>query len=345
MDVVEEKETETNEDLVKKEKERIAKLAAERRSKLMAQMSSAQKTFIKENAKAYEEATATDRTKTDTMLWKSTESVEFPIAVGHNQTPHVATDPSYTCILCQEHQTIKMDGPAMVFGAFIQKSTVLKNEFSGPAQKSFATDVYYLPTTLSPSPFTHICGHVMHSACWETHFNNISTKESRRTYRLRQPISFDVEKQEFLCPLCESLNNSVLPVLQPLTNIVATKPVVDQQLTFDSWLKSIILATEKKHEELKKKSLKIKRRTRIVRKRGNRTKYNQCRMSLAQVPVCQGYSWCHMSSKLLAVKWSAVKLLQTMVCLVCCKAAYTLANILFANGPCNALTSWESRKL
>ncbi len=27
------------------------------------------------------------------------------------------------------------------------------------------------------------------------------------------------------------------------------------------------------------------------------------------------------------------------------KAAYTLANILFPNGPCNALTSWESGKL
>ncbi len=27
------------------------------------------------------------------------------------------------------------------------------------------------------------------------------------------------------------------------------------------------------------------------------------------------------------------------------KAAYTLANILFANRPCNTLTSWESGKL
>ncbi len=28
-----------------------------------------------------------------------------------------------------------------------------------------------------------------------------------------------------------------------------------------------------------------------------------------------------------------------------CKAAYTLANILFVNGPCNALTSWECGKV
>lgn len=248
-----------NQDLVKKEKERIAKLAAERRLKIMAQMTSAQKSFIKENAKLYEEATTVDRLKTEAMLWKTTESVEFPIAVGPCQTTHTCTDPTYTCILCQEEQTIKMDAPAMVYGAFIQKSSVLKNEFNSPIQKEIPRDNYYLPTTLSPSPFTSICGHVMHSTCWEKYFLNISTKESRRTYRIRQPISFDIEKQEFLCPLCESLNNSILPVLQPLTNILSPMPIIEQHFSFDSWLKSVILATEKKHQELKaKRASKVK---------------------------------------------------------------------------------------
>lgn len=244
----------TNEDNVKKEKERVAKLAAERRLKLMAQMSQAQNSFIKQNAKAYEEASSVDRRCSESsMAWKSAENVDFPVALGHQQTPTVAVDKTYTCILCQEEQTVKIDGPAMVFGAFVQKSAVLINEFTSSDQRTVSADLYYLPIAMSPSPFTSICGHVMHSNCFEKYLNNISTKESRRTYRLRQPVSFDIEKEEFLCPLCESLSNTVLPLLQPLTNIMPTKQPVDQEVSFDSWFKSVILATEKKHQELEMK--------------------------------------------------------------------------------------------
>lgn len=35
----------------------------------------------------------------------------------------------------------------------------------------------------------------------------------RRPYRLRQPAAFDVEKKEYLCPLCERLCNTALPLL------------------------------------------------------------------------------------------------------------------------------------
>ena len=56
----------------------------------------------------------------------------------------------------------------------------------------------------------------MHSTCWQKYFDNVLAKENRRPYRLRQPMSFNVEKQEFLCPLCECLSNTVLPLLPPL---------------------------------------------------------------------------------------------------------------------------------
>lgn len=34
-----------------------------------------------------------------------------------------------------------------------------------------------------------------------------------RPYRLRQPVAFDVDKKEYLCPLCERLCNTALPLL------------------------------------------------------------------------------------------------------------------------------------
>merc|ERR1712198_462591 len=41
---------------------------------------------------------------------------------------------------------------------------------------------------------------------------DVSEAEKRR-YRTRHPTSFDVEKGEFLCPLCRSLSNSVIPLI------------------------------------------------------------------------------------------------------------------------------------
>ncbi|XP_065213791.1 E3 ubiquitin-protein ligase UBR2 [Planococcus citri] len=261
----------------KKEKERIAKLAAERRMKIMAQMSSAQQSFIKEHAQLYEEATKSDTLATsgasgsggagECMAWEASndENVEFPIAVGPNQTQRSSPDPGYICILCQEHQIVRTDAPAMVYGAFVQKSAVLVNEVHTMAlDKHRKVDVsaagddatVFLTSALNPSPFTSICGHVMHSTCWEKYFNNISTKENRRPYRLRQPISFDVEKNEFLCPLCESLNNTVLPVLPPLKNMSNSSTTLSldhPQFSFAAWLKSIIVATDKKQQEILKR--------------------------------------------------------------------------------------------
>ena len=37
----------------------------------------------------------------------------------------------------------------------------------------------------------------------------------------RQKSSFDVDKHEFLCPLCQRLSNTVLPLVAPLANYAA----------------------------------------------------------------------------------------------------------------------------
>jgi len=70
-----------------------------------------------------------------------------------------------------------------------------------------------MPTLVRPQVHTSTCGHVMHSTCWQAFFDIVLAKETRRPYRLRQPTSYDVEKQEFLCPLCECLGNTVIPLL------------------------------------------------------------------------------------------------------------------------------------
>lgn len=250
-------EASQSEDTAKEEKEWRAKMAAQKRAKIMAQMTAMQKNFMKENAKLFE-AASSDVGKTgelrDSAMDLSETLEATPVALGPNQTSKITTEHTYTCILCQEDQTVSADGPALVLAAFVQQSTVLcqrrktesldMEESGGDDQP----DPLFLPATLGPAPHTGTCGHVMHSHCWQKYFDNILAKENRRPYRLRQPSSFDVEKHEFLCPLCECLSNTVLPLVPPLAALQPSQPSQPAQtnISFEAWLQGLQIALKYK---------------------------------------------------------------------------------------------------
>lgn len=49
--------------------------------------------------------------------------------------------------------------------------------------------------------------------CACRYFEAVQLKERRRQQRLRGHNSYDVYNGEFLCPLCECLSNTVIPLL------------------------------------------------------------------------------------------------------------------------------------
>lgn len=169
------------------DKERRAKLAADKRAQVMAQMQAMQKNFIKENASLFEETLAEERNRTSSNVEQMdvTELVEEqPIALGPNQTSRVATEETYTCILCQEEETVTPDGPTLVLAAFVQQATVLcQNKYDDSLLDVASHDPLYLHANLGPAPHTSTCGHVMHSECWRKYFDNIMIREHRRPYR------------------------------------------------------------------------------------------------------------------------------------------------------------------
>jgi E3 ubiquitin-protein ligase UBR2 len=250
-------ETSQSEDTAKEEKEWRAKMAAQKRAKIMAQMTAMQKTFMKENAKLFE-ATVFEVGKTGEFTGSSMDLSESedttPVALGPNQTTRLTLEQRYTCILCQEDQTVSADGPALVLAAFVQQSTVLcqrRKTESLDMEESGGDDLpdpLFLPATLGPAPHTGTCGHVMHSHCWQKYFDNVLAKENRRPYRLRQPASFDVEKHEFLCPLCECLNNTVLPLVPPLGALqpLQSSQPAQKNITFEAWLHGLQIALKYK---------------------------------------------------------------------------------------------------
>ena len=127
----------------KREKEERARLAAERRAKIMEQMKSAQQNFMKSNAEMLASTSTSSPATTNgnasssretplSMEWQGDEEAEAEGAVGYNSVACLGIErrvqqpeeQSFKCILCFEDCTVTKDGTTLVYSAFIQKSKV-----------------------------------------------------------------------------------------------------------------------------------------------------------------------------------------------------------------------------
>merc|ERR1719219_685879 len=127
-----------------------------------------------------------------------------------------------SCILCQEEEELDVvNGNAMVTCAFLQKSTVLSNRMPRAVESLYSSRPELLPSVplltsdLHFGIHTSSCGHVMHADCWEKYFDDVHNSERTRS-RLRSPQNYDALKGEFLCPMCRSLQNMVIPLVPKL---------------------------------------------------------------------------------------------------------------------------------
>lgn len=181
----------------------------------MAQMASQQKNFMKENSSLFEETPSGVRDRlVSTTEWEEQdeEDPSYPVCLGPNRSQATATETDFTCILCQDDEKLSVVCNTLVICAYVQKSTVLSKVRGRPVETPTSSTFPFLSSALTAAPHTSSCGHVMHATCWQKYFDDVSESERRR-YRTRHPTSFDVEKSEFLCPLCRSLSNTVIPLI------------------------------------------------------------------------------------------------------------------------------------
>uniref|UniRef100_A0A669BGF9 E3 ubiquitin-protein ligase n=1 Tax=Oreochromis niloticus TaxID=8128 RepID=A0A669BGF9_ORENI len=182
----------------KAERKRKAEMARLRREKIMAQMSEMQKHFINENKELFQQ---------------SMEELEASTSATHHRVGGTERRQLVTCILCQEEQEIRGHSRAMVLAAFVQRSTVLSKNRHCNLPNPEHRDPLFMHPDLCLGIHTASCGHIMHATCWQRYFEAVQLKEQRRQQRLRGHTSYDVENGEFLCPLCECLSNTVIPML------------------------------------------------------------------------------------------------------------------------------------
>uniref|UniRef100_A0A3Q2ZJR7 E3 ubiquitin-protein ligase n=1 Tax=Kryptolebias marmoratus TaxID=37003 RepID=A0A3Q2ZJR7_KRYMA len=202
---------ETMRDKDKAERKRKAEMARLRREKIMAQMSEMQKHFINENKELFQQSI--EELEASTSAADSELTCSSQVCVGPWRMSRAECRQLVTCILCQEEQEVRSHGKAMVLAAFIQRSTVLSKNRSRGLPDSENHNSLFMHPDLSMGIHTASCGHIMHATCWQRYFEAVQLKEQRRQQRLRGHTSYDVQKGEFLCPLCECLSNTVIPLL------------------------------------------------------------------------------------------------------------------------------------
>uniref|UniRef100_A0A8C6VG68 E3 ubiquitin-protein ligase n=1 Tax=Naja naja TaxID=35670 RepID=A0A8C6VG68_NAJNA len=230
---------ESSRDKEKAERKRKAEIARLRREKIMAQMSEMQRHFIDENRELFQQTIDELETSTSRVHDHSPSVSDTRlIALGPEQTKVCEQRQIVTCILCQEEQEVKMDNRAMVLAAFVQRSTVLSKNRNKVISDPEKYDPLFMHPDLSCGTHTGSCGHIMHAHCWQRYFDAVQAKEQRRQQRLRVHTSYDVENGEFLCPLCECLSNTVIPLLPPPRTLFSRLDFAKEQ-NLVQWIRRI----------------------------------------------------------------------------------------------------------
>ncbi|TPX37695.1 hypothetical protein SmJEL517_g00734 [Synchytrium microbalum] len=81
---------------------------------------------------------------------------------------------------------------------------------SGETSKPFQAIDYRLAEA---GFFISTCGHLMHTTCFESYIASIHTRHESTHIRRLEPE--DLRQQEFLCPLCKTLGNCLVPLAFP----------------------------------------------------------------------------------------------------------------------------------
>ena len=242
-----------------KRKNQVKAKAEQRRLKILAKISEMQKRFIRDNKDFFDTTAVGDNSNltqgspiNETDI--ATEDVDFT-CLGPNQSQNVQLNTSkrYSCILCQEDQEITIDGPPMVLCCYIQHSKVLSKNRIQNIENVDIFDPLFMPSNLFWGIHTTTCGHVMHGTCWQKYVEGVKASESRRH---RYP-NFSVKQNEYLCPLCETIGNTVIPLfpsLRTLSSHFISTPTSDNEkkavdIAYSDWVDGLLKTLDNSIQE------------------------------------------------------------------------------------------------
>lgn len=240
------------------------KAADERRAKIMQQFAQAQQSFISNNEDIL-----------DDEDWDEMEGTENDVvATPGEEKWHY---PSGTCIVCQEDtdgtsmygmlafiqastllRTTPFDDVDFVAEAAGTPSSLDRSVTEDHPRKADSTaEDFQFSMVDSGRPElegqSHLskgfpteqhhnglhatsCGHLMHIDCFESYFRGVELRQQNNILRNPPEIS---EGKEYLCPLCKSLNNVLLPIIWKASH-EQYPGVLQEALPFNQWISNSV---------------------------------------------------------------------------------------------------------
>lgn len=156
--------------------------------------------------------------------------------------------------------------------AYIQRCMVLSQSQNWADRNRGKCSEEYLPSSLDCGPLVTSCGHPMHSLCFQNYFDSLVQKERERQHKwvelifswsetsfnywvrfsamFQLIINYNVNKSEYLCPICERLSVGFLPLVPSLSKLIPLIP--PSETPFKEWVMQMSLkASQKEVETLK----------------------------------------------------------------------------------------------
>lgn len=130
-----------------------------------------------------------------------------PVAIGVKHSKVEALTSTAQCIFCHQKEEELDTEHSFVVTCFVHNSMFLTAKTMKP-RTEILPELNYA-TRLSVSS----CGHILHSHCWEKYYNLVKEKEGISFLQHRRRSCIDTSLSEYLCPLCNALCNTVLPLL------------------------------------------------------------------------------------------------------------------------------------
>lgn len=198
-----------NDSLSAKERKKIA--SKKRQAAIMAQFESAQKSFM---ANYGEELS---HLEDDSLMESSFEKFSTPPEQRLDQ--RITSFPSGSCIVCQEDASPSDGRTYGSLGLF--QASLLHRTFQFPGNDKFlqilsknAGKWDLTSSTLQSYEknmgiYSSSCGHLMHSSCFNTYLQSIESRQMSQSTRNHPE---DINRREFLCPLCKTFGNALFPI-------------------------------------------------------------------------------------------------------------------------------------
>lgn len=227
------------------------RVAAARKLSIMRQMATQQRRFLARQPVSSSGHDPGPETRVpDARVREDTEEGRAGVCLGSRQSvsrlPIGLDSSGELCILCQSRCSLEPGGAGTALFRLVVCALVQESRHLAPAlMHAPSGSCWGQPgsAALWRLPHASSCGHVMHAVCW-LQYLRVVTRERRRTVRPMGVFGADWRRGEYLCPLCQRLSNTVLPLLQssPVQNTSQLRPLAETEDTsqgFEPWLHAL----------------------------------------------------------------------------------------------------------